>query len=205
MLAARAGTVMQVERHFEEVSATLFPGGRGRLLRVEGDDKPRLVGYASMFNNWYDVGGFRERISAGAFAEVLDQDTVASFNHNSDYLLGRNGANLALAEDDNGLRYVVDPMPDTQISRDVRENVRSGILTGSSFAFGVAEDGDVWEQRDGIPHRTITRMSILKDVGPVTFPANKATVVAARSLDMARAKGAPLSVYLERQRLVERI
>jgi chromosome segregation ATPase len=32
-------TLREVERHFEEVAATLFPGGRGRLLRVEGDDE----------------------------------------------------------------------------------------------------------------------------------------------------------------------
>jgi chromosome segregation ATPase len=32
-------TLREVERHFEEVAATLFPGGRGRLLRVEGDDQ----------------------------------------------------------------------------------------------------------------------------------------------------------------------
>ena len=32
-------TLREVERHFEEVAGTLFPGGRGRLLRVEGDEE----------------------------------------------------------------------------------------------------------------------------------------------------------------------
>jgi chromosome segregation protein len=32
-------TFREVERHFEEVAGTLFPGGRGRLLRVEGDEE----------------------------------------------------------------------------------------------------------------------------------------------------------------------
>jgi chromosome segregation protein len=31
-------TLGEVERHFEEVAATLFPGGRGRLLRVEDEE-----------------------------------------------------------------------------------------------------------------------------------------------------------------------
>jgi chromosome segregation ATPase len=31
-------TLGEVERHFEEVASTLFPGGRGRLLRVEDED-----------------------------------------------------------------------------------------------------------------------------------------------------------------------
>jgi chromosome segregation protein len=30
-------TLAEVERHFEEVAATLFPGGRGRLIRVEDE------------------------------------------------------------------------------------------------------------------------------------------------------------------------
>ena len=32
-------TLAEVERHFEEVAATLFPGGRGRLIRVEEEDE----------------------------------------------------------------------------------------------------------------------------------------------------------------------
>jgi len=31
-------TLSEVERHFEEVAATLFPGGMGRLIRVEDED-----------------------------------------------------------------------------------------------------------------------------------------------------------------------
>jgi chromosome segregation protein len=31
-------TLTEVERHFEEVAGTLFPGGKGRLIRVEDDD-----------------------------------------------------------------------------------------------------------------------------------------------------------------------
>jgi chromosome segregation ATPase len=31
-------TLSEVERHFEEVAATLFPGGRGRIVRVADDD-----------------------------------------------------------------------------------------------------------------------------------------------------------------------
>jgi chromosome segregation protein len=31
-------TLTEVERHFEEVAATLFPGGRGRIVRVADDE-----------------------------------------------------------------------------------------------------------------------------------------------------------------------
>lgn len=177
-------------------------------LRVEGDDAPRLVGYASMFGNWYPVGGFRERIAPGAFGDVVGGDVVALFNHDPDHVLGRSGGTLTLVEDDTGLHYDV-ALGQTTIARDVRENVRLGNVRGSSFSFSVGDGGDTWEQRDGVPHRTITRMSGLFDVGPVTFPANQNTVVAARSLELARAEVvAPvdvLGIYKERQRLAEAI
>jgi chromosome segregation ATPase len=35
-------TYAAVERHFAEVSATLFPGGRGRLIREEDDEEPGI-------------------------------------------------------------------------------------------------------------------------------------------------------------------
>jgi chromosome segregation protein len=37
-------TLAEVERHFEEVSGTLFPGGRGRLIRVEAEDEEGEAG-----------------------------------------------------------------------------------------------------------------------------------------------------------------
>jgi chromosome segregation ATPase len=35
-------TYAAVERHFAEVAATLFPGGKGRLIREEGDEEPGI-------------------------------------------------------------------------------------------------------------------------------------------------------------------
>jgi chromosome segregation ATPase len=35
-------TLAEVERHFAEVAATLFPGGTGRLIRLEDEDEPGI-------------------------------------------------------------------------------------------------------------------------------------------------------------------
>ena len=43
-------------------------------------------------------------------------------------------------------------------------------------------DADEWEERDGKPHRHITRLGSLIDLSVVTYPAYEATRVAARSL-----------------------
>jgi hypothetical protein len=85
-------------------------------------------------------------------------------------VLGRTPHTLRLKEDNVGLRYEITP-PDTQDGRDIRTLIERGDIRGSSFSFTVAKDGDTWEETDGVILRTVTRVSTLVDVGPVTFPA----------------------------------
>lgn len=153
-------------------------------------DKPSrtITGYAAVFNkNSENFGWFIERIAPGAFADVLQNDTVALFNHDPNYPLARNGVNLTLTEDDFGLKYHFDA-PNTTIGNDLLANIRSGVIKQSSFAFTVAEEK--WEEKDGKEPsiRTITKVKRLYDVSPVTYPAYPDTTVAARSLEQIKQK-----------------
>lgn len=98
-------------------------------VRAAGDGKPAMIsGYAARFNELSVVlyGMFRERIAPGAFAETLASDDIRSlWNHNADYVLGRNNGTLRLQEDDTGLFMEVDP-PDTQAGRDALISVQRG-------------------------------------------------------------------------------
>src|SRR5437764_788576 len=99
-----------------------------RAFVVEGlavetrDGKPPLIrGHAAVFNSLSeDLGGFREQIAPGAFAEAIGKDDVrALFNHDPNFVLGRSAAKtLRLAEDMRGLAIEIDA-PETPTIRDL--------------------------------------------------------------------------------------
>ena len=162
-------------------------------------DENTIVGHAAVFNkDSEDLGGFIERISPGAFDDVLGDDTVAAFNHDPSQVFGRNGKNMSLSVDNTGLRYVV-KMPDTTLGRDIRQLIKDEIITQSSFAFTVREQQ--WEHFKNKPSiRTIVKVSRLYDVAPVTYPAYPDTTVATRSLKDEIEKNNPVidrSLYIK--------
>jgi len=148
----------------------------------ERNGESRIEGYAAIFNVLSDdLGGFREMILPGAFAEVLDNDVRALWQHDPKYVFGRqvNGT-LDLAEDEIGLRYAV-TVPDAQWARDAVASIRRGDVDQSSFGFTML-DGERWAMaEDGQVIRTIFRVARLYDVSPVTFPAYTQTSVEARN------------------------
>jgi len=155
-------------------------------LRVKTeDDKNTLTGYAAVFNSMSeDLGGFREKIDPGAFKNALKtSDCRALFNHDSNFVLGRQSAKtLRLKEDKNGLMMECD-LPDTQFAKDLMVSVNRGDITQQSFGFTVKTDQ--WEEDRSTEKttRTIIEIGELFDVSPVTFPAYPDTTVAKRSLD----------------------
>lgn len=165
------------------------------LVRAEGDEKkaPTIRGHAAVFNVLSPVmWGFREKIAPGAFAESIGQDDVRClFNHNADYVLGRNRAKpvptLRLSEDATGLFMECDP-PDTQVARDLIISIDRGDVSQQSFAFRVIDE--LWEHDEatGIDIRTLVKAK-LYDVSPVTYPAYPDTDVSARSLEEIAAEG----------------
>jgi uncharacterized protein len=137
------------------------------------NDKDVVVGHAAVFNSLSeDLGGFREMIMPGAFDDVLDNDTRAYFNHDPNFLLGRVSAGtLRLSVDEKGLRYELD-IPKTTAGQDLKENLRNGNITQSSFAFTLPENGDTWERtEEGNDIRKINKIGRLYDVSPVSLPA----------------------------------
>ena len=152
-------------------------------LRKNEQGEGRAVGYGAVFNSLSEnLGGFREVIAPGAFEGVLDDDVRALFNHDSNLILGRNGAGtLALSVDEHGLRYEID-MPDTSYARDLSVSMERGDVTQSSFGFTVEND-DWSEDEEGRTIRTITKFGRLFDVSPVTYPAYPEASVALRSLE----------------------
>lgn len=153
-------------------------------LRVEGggDTEPtRIVGHAAVFDKLSeDLGGFREKIAPGTFANTIKKDDVrALFNHSPDIVLGRNKAGtLELDEDKKGLAISINP-PDTSAARDLIVSLERGDIDQMSFGFRTIDDR--WEDQDKkTPIRTLLEVKLL-DVSPVTFPAYPQTDVGLRS------------------------
>jgi len=164
----------------------------------EGSDQSRewIVGYAAKFgvNSLELEGEFIERIHPDAFGLVAERrgrkrplETRALWNHDANFPLARYPGTLLMSVDNVGLRYEF-PVPNTTYGRDLAENIRAGIVRGSSFSFQIAPGGEDWSVEDGRSIRTVTKVGSLIDVGPVTFPAypDADAKVAKRSYDAFR-------------------
>lgn len=153
-----------------------------RVERKEGEE-PKIIGHAAVFDSPTTIngffGGFTEEIAPGAFADSIKEDDIRGlFNHDPNFVLGRNKAGtLDLEEDKTGLRYEIDP-PDTTIGNDTLVSIERGDITGSSFGFNVIEEKWEFSEDENEPDkRTLIKVK-LWDVSPVTFPAFDDTDVA---------------------------
>jgi HK97 family phage prohead protease len=168
----------------------------GDVRAKKTDAGPSLLsGYGAVFgretviNGWFP---FREVIEAGAFTEALrTDDTLALWNHDTNYVLGRSGnGTLRLSEDAIGLAYEIDVNAADSQAVSVAAKVDRGDVHTSSFAFSIGADGDVWDDtpiKDGrLPLRRIVKVDRLYDVSPVAMAAYPQTTVSARA--EARAK-----------------
>ena len=146
----------------------------------EKDGKPRMVGYAAVFDQLSDqLWGFRERIRRGAFAKTLQEaDVRALWNHDRNYVLGRTkSGTLRLWEDDHGLGVEIFP-PDAVWARDLLASMERGDVDQMSFSFEAVREN--WSTEDNTPVREVVEAK-LYDVSPVTFPAYPQTNISVRS------------------------
>ena len=154
-------------------------------LRVDDSLDGKIVGHASVFDSWSEtLGGifpFKEIVRKGTFTETIRVDDIrALFNHDPNYVLGRNIAGtLELEEDEIGLRVVITP-PDTSWANDLIKNLRRGDISQMSIGFIVLED--TWGTQDGIDIREIKKVQLF-DVSIVTYPAYTQTDVGVRAME----------------------
>lgn len=157
-----------------------------RVVRDDGEEPTKIVGHSAVFGEWSeDLGGFREKIRPGAFLKsIKDDDIRALWNHNTDYVLGRNKVSktLTLREDKTGLAIEIIP-PDTQFARDFMVSIERGDVSQMSFGFYVQRDE--WnypEKENELAERELLEVELF-DVSPVTYPAYPQTDVSVRSMD----------------------
>lgn len=150
---------------------------------ASADKADYLDGYAAVFNKRTRIWWFWEEMAEGAFTRALseNQDVRTLFNHDPNYPLARtkNGT-LVLRQDSNGL-WTESKLSKNPTSDSILDHVRTGLVSGMSFAFTVKRQEWVFDDEDPDNDlRIITEIGVLYDVGPVTYPAYEQTSVKVR-------------------------
>lgn len=171
----------------------VIPGAREeRVVHVEDlevrageGEAPIIVGHPVVYGKWSeDLGGFRERIVAGAAKRTIGigDDIRALFNHDPNYVIGRTKAGTLELEDGPRAVSMKATPPETSWASDLMTSMRRGDIDQMSFAFRAIHDewrepkkeGALWE-------RDITELAMY-DVSVVTFPAYVQTDAQVRSV-----------------------
>lgn len=142
-----------------------------------------IEGYAALFGEETDMGWYREIIEPGAFDQADLSDVRALFNHDANLILARTASGtLTLSVDERGLKYSF-TVPNTTLGNDLLEMVRRGDISQSSFAFIIDEQSWEIKSDEETELRRITKIQVVYDVAPVTYPAYETTTVTARSYE----------------------
>jgi uncharacterized protein len=160
-------------------------GSEKYRAQIYGDTTSRHIkGYGIVFNQKskiiteyvpekQEVRSFYEIIAPTALDGILNNgfDVVMDKNHDFEELLARIASGtLTLTKDEIGVLYDFDS-PNTSRGEDVLQMVRRGDYYESSFAFVVADNGDVWtfDKTDGLYTRTILSIEALYDMAICTY------------------------------------
>lgn len=151
------------------------------ITRQQQDDNELTIeGYfalyeseTQLFDNVYEI------ITKGAFDNTLGNDIRALWNHNTQYVLGRNkSGTLELKADDKGLFGTV-KLPATQYAKDLYTLIERGDVDQASFGFNI-EDEELEELADG-GYRWRLKQVDLHEISVVTFPQYENTSVNIRA------------------------
>lgn len=154
---------------------------------VEGVTEQIVEGYATTFNQPYELYTFEDDRGAHAVREVVDKsafdgadmsDVIMQYDHAGRVFARLSNGTLALESDEHGLKVRAN-LSGTEIGRQLYEEIQGGYTNKMSFGFTVADDNIVPDGTDYL--RTIVRIGKLFDVSAVSLPANDFTEISARS------------------------
>lgn len=178
---------------------------RLRELRAVDNEEPEKMiveGYAVVFDEPTNLGGYIEVIERGALDNCDMSDVCLKYNHEETFLIMARTRNksLQLEVDEHGLKIRAE-LIDTQSNRDIYKSVQAGLLDKMSFAFIVSDEN--WDTVDGEDVRRITGIAKLFDVSIVDVPAYDQTEVYARSKEaVAEKQKAYHKLKFEKEKLI---
>ena len=160
------------------------------LREDSGSNEMVVEGYAATYNQpyvLYETENCRvtEEIDSRAFDNCDMSDVVFLVNHTGRVLARTKNGTLQLKSDSHGL-HIRASLGGTEYGRQIFEEIKGGYMSTMSMSFVAAKDErTVTEDLENgryMVHRKITAMKKLYDGSAVTFPANPATEISARSV-----------------------
>lgn len=165
--------------------------------RAEGDNEKNVSGYATTFNQPYELyrsswDGYTyivlEQVDPKAFDDCDMSDVIMQYNHEGRVFARTSNGTMELDPDEHGL-HVRANLGGTEIGRQLYEEIEGGYTDKMSFGFRVGKDKrEETEERDednGTTTvtilRTILTVSKLYDVSAVSIPANDGTSISSRN------------------------
>ena len=151
----------------------------------ENEDRAKIVeGYATTFDVAYDLYQLdsktmvKEVVLKSAFDETDMNDVIMQYDHEGRVFARISNNTLNLTVDDYGLKVRAD-LGQTQIGRELYEEIEKGFTTKMSFGFIVEEDSIDETKSDDITiyTRYIRKVSKVFDVSAVSLPANNNTSI----------------------------
>ena len=145
------------------------------------DSEHYVEGYATTFDKPYELYEF----DGVKYYEVIDRhaldgadmsDVIMQYDHEGRVLARKSNGTLIVEPDDNGL-FVCADLGKSQASKEMFEEIESGLVTRMSWAFVVAKESYDRETRT----RRILKIKKVYDVSAVSIPANDDTEISARS------------------------
>jgi HK97 family phage prohead protease len=146
----------------------------------DGADGFTLTGYASTFNQPYDMGWYTESVDPGAFSRTLGQnpDVRLLINHDGLPLARTTSGTLILDTDSKGLRVQANLDPTDPDVQSLAPKMRRGDLNQMSFGFRTIEDS--WSQ--DMSKRNMLALDLNNgDASIVTYPANPTAMAGLRA------------------------
>ena len=153
--------------------------------RSDDDENLYIEGYFVVFDDVYKVcPGATESVARGAFADSINGDVRALYNHNHDLVLGRTGAGtLQLREDEHGLYGRIKVNKADTDAMNAYQRIQRGDIWGASFGFDIQDEvSEIMENGD--VHWTIRKVNPLYEISPCVFPAYQGTAIGTRAQDL---------------------
>lgn len=145
------------------------------------DSEYYVEGYATTFNKpyeFYEIDGIKyyEVIDRHALDGADMTDVIMQYDHEGRVLARNSNKTLGIEPNNEGL-FIYADLSKSSASKEMYEEIDSGLVTRMSWAFTIGEEEYNRETRT----RTIKKVNKVYDVSAVSIPANADTEISARS------------------------